>query len=85
MEESTSSSEPPYNDKEPKNEYKEDDVPQPTTSLSFCHVIHSAECPCEDAACFRKRIVHLAELNRRLSDLVSNANGDILEKLDLGR
>lgn len=44
-----SSPKPPYNDKEPKDEDQEDDVPQPSTTLPLGHVVHSAEGSCEDA------------------------------------
>lgn len=76
-----SSSKPPYNDKEPENEYEENDVPQPTTPLSLCHVVHPSKCPRKDTRRLRKRIVHLAELDSRLSYLVPNANRNILEQL----
>lgn len=43
------SSEPPYDDKKPKNEDEKDDIPQPTTPLTVSHNVHAPECASENA------------------------------------
>ena len=41
----TSSSKPPYNHEEPKDNDEKHDVPKPATALPRSHVVHSSECP----------------------------------------
>jgi hypothetical protein len=50
-------SEPPHDDKKPKDEDDEDDVPQPSTPLTLSHIVHATERASENARRFRKRIV----------------------------
>src|SRR5947208_14056719 len=50
-------SEPPYDDEKPKDEDKEDDVPQPATPLTLSHVVHAPERARENARRFRKGVV----------------------------
>ncbi len=50
-------SEPPHDDKKPKDEDEEDDVPQPSTPLTPSHIIHASKRASENARRFRKRIV----------------------------
>jgi hypothetical protein len=50
-------SEPPHDDKKPKDEDEEDYVPQPSTPLTPSHIIHASKRASENARRFRKRIV----------------------------
>jgi hypothetical protein len=50
-------SEPPHKGKKPKYEDDKDDVPQPSTSLTFSHVVHSPKRASENTRRFRKRVV----------------------------
>jgi hypothetical protein len=36
-------SEPPHDNKKPKDEDEEDDVPQPATPLALSHIVHAPE------------------------------------------
>jgi len=76
--------EPPHDDKKPKNEDDEDDVPQPSTPLTFSHVVHAPKRASEYARRFRKRVVHLTELDGRLAHLIPNPNRDLLEHFHFG-
>jgi hypothetical protein len=50
-------SEPPHYDKKPKDEDKEDDVPQPSTSLTLSHIVHAPKRASENTRRFRKCVV----------------------------
>ena len=50
-------SEPPHDDKEPKDEYKKDDIPQPAAPLAPRHVVHAPERASEYARRFRECVV----------------------------
>jgi len=73
-------SEPPHDDKEPEDEDEKNDIPQPATPLAPSHVVHAPERASEYARRFCECVVHLAELNRRIADLVPNADGDLFEQ-----
>jgi len=81
---STLPSEPPHDDKEPKDEDEEDDVPQPSTPLTPSHIVHAPKRARENARRLRKSVVHLTELDRRVSHLIPNPNRDLLEHFYFG-
>jgi hypothetical protein len=50
-------SEPPHDDKKPKDEDEKDDIPQPSTPLTLSHIVHAPKRARENARRFRKRVV----------------------------
>ena len=58
-------SEPPHDDKKPKDEDEEDDVPQPSTPLTLGHIVHAPKRATEDARRFRKRVVLLTQIRKK--------------------
>lgn len=60
----TSSSKPPQNHDDPKNDDEKDDVPEPATALPGSHVIHSSKCPCENVTRLREGVVLVNEQTR---------------------
>ena len=50
-------SEPPHDDKEPKDKDEEDNVPQPSTPLTPSHIVHAPKRARENARRLRKRVV----------------------------
>jgi len=70
--------------KKPKDEDEEDDVPQPSTPLTPGHIVHAPKRARENARRFRKRVVHLTELDGRVAHLIPNPNRDLLEHFYFG-
>lgn len=53
----SSPSKPPDDDEEPEYQDKEDNVPEPPTALSRCHIVHPSESTLEDTRRLCERIV----------------------------
>jgi len=54
---------PPDDNEKPEDNDEKHNVPQPPTSLSRSHIIHTTECTCEDSACFWECVV-LVDMNQ---------------------
>ena len=63
-------SEPPHDDKEPKDKDEEDDVPQPSTPLTCGHIVHAPKRARENAGRLRKRVVLHTQVRKEKTRLL---------------